>query len=76
MKNENIAKVFLDDDKNGGGYWNNSRKWAVMQFAKWLDKQAARHQLQSDLATGCPFCGVSAEDIRNFNQALPEPPSA
>jgi len=31
---------------------------------------------RSDSATGCPFCGVSAEDIANFNEASPEPPSA
>jgi hypothetical protein len=38
--------------------------------------EAAEHRLQSDSATGCPFCGVSAEDIANFNQATAEPPSA
>ena len=32
--------------------------------------KAAQQRVQNDLATGCPFCGVSDEDIALLNESL------
>lgn len=84
---EMIAQDQADDAKNFEGkpftgrtvaeYFGNQGA-AIAALANIIKSlvEAAEHRLQSDSATGCPFCGVSAEDIRIFNQAAAESPSA
>ena len=33
-------------------------------------RQTAQQNVQPTVATGCPFCGVTAEDIATLNESL------
>jgi hypothetical protein len=70
VSNEEIAKELLSVLKDKMMYREGlpSDGWAVEVICNAL--VAAQPSVQPTVATGCPYCGVSAEDIELLNESL------